>query len=79
MPDPKEFKYTRRTCTFVWSGGPYIDIHMHGKAVEVINVWNYQTNTANITTRKEFLAECEEWLEATSHEDMRNYREFARS
>lgn len=78
MPKDGSFSYTRRGCRFVWKGGIYIDINIEGQAVEVINVYNYAKGEIEIATQAEFVAACEEWLEATSPDDMGPYIEFAR-
>jgi hypothetical protein len=78
VPKDGSFTYTRRGCRFNWKGGAYIDISIDGQAVEVINVYDYDKGEVEIATREQFVAECEEWLEATSPDDLRPYIEFAR-
>ncbi len=65
---------------FVWRGGAYIDIYAeqafelwmtkHGAATpyEIINVWNYAQDRANIQSLEEFAQECEFWMQRREHE-----------
>lgn len=50
---------------FVWSGGPYIDVHEVGySAVEVINVWDYAKNESRIPKTNAAMREkCNEWVD----------------
>lgn len=64
---------------FAWDGGMYIDVTVAGKPVEVINVGKPTEAGTEITisTREEFLAECDAWLGAQTAEQMRNWRHQA--
>lgn len=76
----ERFTYSRRAVKFVWEGGEYIDIYFSGgkhtgTPFEVINVWDYETNTPRIErSRGAFVDECEEWLEVTTPAEINHYR-----
>lgn len=64
---------------FVWRGGAYIDIyaeqgfdvkdpHNSQPPYEVINVWNYAQDRANIVTLEEFEQECNFWVASRERE-----------
>lgn len=61
--------------TAVWDGGPYVDICINGKAVEVINVWDYERGgpltTAPRTSRQLRLL-LTAWLE-DNEDNLANY------
>ena len=49
----------------VWHGGQYIELFTgdDDSAKDVINVWDYQTNSPRIATNAEAMAKCvREWL-----------------
>lgn len=57
------------SLAFSWHGGPYIDLGitnpMTGEfiASEVINVWNYDTDTPRIAVNNQaFIAKVDEWI-----------------
>lgn len=74
------FSYSKRGCRFTWEGGAYIDVHIDGVCVEVINVWKYDGSNEPAIGRDQvsFVAECEAWLKGVSAEELRNYTENAR-
>lgn len=54
------------TFKFTYEGGPYIDVYypdsLANSADDVINVWDYETGKATVTSRTEFIIVCAEWL-----------------
>ena len=64
-------KRTGITIHAEWEGGPYIDLGTRpGRAAEVINVWDYETDTARVPyTRQGLRAALHEWLDDYRAED----------
>jgi len=61
------FTYTSETdpaYSFAWEGGSYIDVGVEGEgAMDVINVWNYNTGAPSIAcTQEAFREKCDRWL-----------------
>lgn len=54
-----------RTFKFTYEGGPYIDVYYPGgrdSADDVINVWDYETGKATVTSYRGFVIVCADWL-----------------
>lgn len=69
-----------RTFKFTYEGGPYIDVYYPGPRAQsrlwgeplpsdVINVWDYETGKATVTSYRGFVIVCADWLNETYYGD----------
>lgn len=69
---------TRNGWTAKYSGGAYIDLHLFGQCVEVINVLDYATGEYMIEPTQEAVArELADWLDENT-DNLGAYVEHAR-
>lgn len=74
----KTLTATRKGWTAKYKGGPYIDLHVYGRCIEVINVMDYATGTLRIEpTQKAVARELRDWLDENA-ESLAAYEEHAR-
>ena len=57
---------------FEWHGGEYIEVGLVGhNAIEVINVWDVETNAPRIErNRRAFLGQVDEWIKEYGPENL---------
>jgi hypothetical protein len=90
MADKRVYDASGDGVVFVWHGGPYIemfwadayrlrgdDAENPASAFNVINVWDYSTGQAAISTREEMIARCDEWLTENRGEELGKYLEHS--
>lgn len=69
---------THNGWTATYSGGEYIDLHVLGHCVEVINILNYDTGEYRMEpTQKALAAELRNWLDENA-DSLDGYIEHAR-
>lgn len=74
----KTITVTRNGWTATYSGGEYIDLHVLGHCVEVINILNYDTGEYRMEpTQKALAAELRNWLDENA-DSLDGYIEHAR-
>jgi hypothetical protein len=74
-----EVESAEGTVAFRWlAGGPYIDVTFPGAThpSEVINVWDYQTGKAQISTPDEFAVECHAFMDRLMENDGEEFRAY---
>lgn len=74
----KTLTATRKGWTAKYKGGPYIDLHLRGHCIEVINVMDYATGKLRMEpTQKAVARELREWMEENA-DNLAAYEEHAR-
>lgn len=62
------------TLLFYWSGGPYLEVHLSGRIIHAVNVWDYSTGAARYPfTGAGTKAAALEWLRGTTDSELQQY------